>query len=266
MTQDLGTAVDRHKEYNFDKNIYVVGNEQNYHFQVLKALLKRMGYGWADGLIHFSYGMVELPEGRMKSREGTIVDADDLIREMQMTARDVSLELGKLADFTEQEKEEIFRKIGMGALKYYILKVDPKKNMTFNPAESIDFNGNTGPFIQYTYTRIKSVFRKAEQLGINTDHISFTGTKTGPKEIELIKLLRKFSETVSAAATGYSPALIANYCYDLSREYNQFYHDFTILGETDEEIRNLRLILSKVTSEVIYRGMWLLGIEMPERM
>jgi arginyl-tRNA synthetase len=266
MTQDLGTAVDRHKEYNFDKNIYVVGNEQNYHFQVLKALLKRMGYEWADGLIHFSYGMVELPEGRMKSREGTIVDADDLIREMQMTARDVSLELGKLADFTEQEKEEIFRKIGMGALKYYILKVDPKKNMTFNPAESIDFNGNTGPFIQYTYTRIKSVFRKAEQLGINTDDISFSGNKTGPKEIELIKLLRKFSETVSAAATGYSPALIANYCYDLSREYNQFYHDFTILGETDEEIRNLRLILSKVTSEVIYRGMWLLGIEMPERM
>jgi arginyl-tRNA synthetase len=266
MTQDLGTAVDRHKEYNFDKNIYVVGNEQNYHFQVLKALLKRMGYEWADGLIHFSYGMVELPEGRMKSREGTIVDADDLIREMQMTARDVSLELGKLADFTDQEKEEIYRKIGMGALKYYILKVDPKKNMTFNPSESIDFNGNTGPFIQYTYTRIKSVFRKAEQMGINTDNISFSGNKTGPKEIELIKLLRKFSETVSAAASGYSPALIANYCYELSREYNQFYHDFTILGETDEEIRNLRLLLSKVTSEVIYRGMWLLGIEMPERM
>jgi arginyl-tRNA synthetase len=266
MTQDLGTAVDRHNEYNFDKNIYVVGNEQNYHFQVLKALLKRMGYGWADGLIHFSYGMVELPEGRMKSREGTIVDADDLIREMQMTARDVSLELGKLADFTDEEKEDIFRKIGMGALKYYILKVDPKKNMTFNPAESIDFNGNTGPFIQYTYTRIKSVFRKAEQMGINTDNFSFSGDKTGPKEIELIKLLRKFSETVSAAASGYSPALIANYCYDLSREYNQFYHDFTILGETDEEIRNFRLILSKVTSEVIYRGMWLLGIEMPERM
>jgi arginyl-tRNA synthetase len=266
MTQDLGTAVDRHKEYNFDKNIYVVGNEQNYHFQVLKALLKRIGFAWADGLIHFSYGMVELPEGRMKSREGTIVDADDLIREMQMTARDVSLELGKLAEFTDQEKEEIFRKIGMGALKYYILKVDPKKNMTFNPAESIDFNGNTGPFIQYTYTRIKSVFRKAEQLGINTDQISFSGSKTGPKEIELIKLLRKFSETVSAAASGYSPALIANYCYDLSREYNQFYHDFTILGENDEEVRNLRLILSKVTSEVIYRGMWLLGIEMPERM
>ena len=266
MTQDLGTAVDRHKEFNFDKNIYVVGNEQNYHFQVLKALLKRMGYNWAEGLIHFSYGMVELPEGRMKSREGTIVDADDLIKEMQLTAMEVSLELGKLSDFSDEEKEDIFRKIGMGALKYYILKVDPRKNMTFNPAESIDFNGNTGPFIQYTYTRIKSVFRKAEQLGINTGQISFSGTKTGPKEIELIKLLRKFSETVSAAATGYSPALIANYCYDLSREYNQFYHDFSILGEADEEIRNLRLLLSKVTSEIIYTGMWLLGIEMPERM
>jgi arginyl-tRNA synthetase len=210
MTQDLGTAVNRHNEFKFDKNIYVVGNEQNYHFQVLKALLKRMGYKWADGLIHFSYGMVELPEGRMKSREGTIVDADDLIKEMQMTAKEVSLELGKLSDFSDEEQEDIFRKIGMGALKYYILKVDPKKNMTFNPAESIDFNGNTGPFIQYTYTRIKSVFRKAEQMGINIEHILFSGVKAGPKEIELIKLLRKFSETVSAAAEGYSPALIAN--------------------------------------------------------
>src|SRR5450759_1855929 len=266
MTQDLGTAVNRFNEYHFDKNIYVVGNEQNYHFQVLKALLKRMGYKWADGLIHFSYGMVELPEGRMKSREGTIVDADDLIKEMQLTAMEVSLELGKLSDFSDEEKKEIFWKIGMGALKYYILKVDPKKNMTFNPAESIDFNGNTGPFIQYTYTRIKSVFRKAEQIGIKTEQIEFSGAKTGPKEIELIKLLRKFSETVSAAAAGYSPALIANYCYELSREYNQFYHDFSILGEDDEEIRNFRLILSKVTSEIIHTGMWLLGIEMPERM
>jgi len=266
MTQDLGTAVDRYREYEFDRNIYVVGNEQNYHFQVLKVLLKRMGYEWADGLSHFSYGMVELPEGRMKSREGTIVDADDLIREMQVTAKEVSLELGKLSDFSEEEKEDIFRIIGMGALKYFILKVDPKKNMTFNPAESIDFNGNTGPFIQYTYTRIKSVFRKAEQMEINTDHIKFSGAKAGPKEIELIKLLRKFSETVTAAAAGYSPALIANYCYELSREYNQFYHDFSILGESDEELRNLRLSLSKATSEVILRGMWLLGIEMPERM
>jgi arginyl-tRNA synthetase len=266
MTQDLGTAVDRHNEYKFDKNIYVVGNEQNYHFQVLKALLKRMGYNWAEGLIHFSYGMVELPEGRMKSREGTIVDADDLIKEMQLTAREVSLELGKLSDFSDEEKEDIFRKIGMGALKYYILKVDPRKNMTFNPAESIDFNGNTGPFIQYTYTRIKSVFRKAEQMGISTEQIFFSGAKAGQKEIELIKLLCKFSETVSAAATGYSPALIANYCYELSKEYNQFYHDFSILGQTDEEIRNFRLVLSRVTSEIICTGMGLLGIEMPERM
>jgi len=266
MTQDLGTAVDRYNEYEFDKNIYVVGNEQNYHFQVLKALLKKMGYKWADGLIHFSYGMVELPEGRMKSREGTIVDADDLIKEMQLTAKDVSLELGKLSDFSDDEKEEIFRKIGMAALKYYILKVDPRKNMTFNPAESIDFNGNTGPFIQYTYTRIKSVFRKAEQMGINAGQIIFSGAKTSQKEIELIKLLRKFSETVSAAAAGYSPALIANYCYELSREYNQFYHDFSILGEDDDVTRNFRLKLSIVTSEILYSGMWLLGIEMPERM
>ncbi|MGA2405584.1 MAG: arginine--tRNA ligase [Bacteroidales bacterium] len=266
MTQDIGTAILRYKKYEFNKCIYVVGNEQNYHFQVLKALLKRMGYKWADGLIHFSYGMVELPEGRMKSREGTIVDADNLIKEMKLTAKEVSLELGKLSDFSIKEKNDIFRKIGMGALKYYILKVDPRKNMTFNPAESIDFNGNTGPFIQYTYTRIKSVFRKADQMGINTEQIHFSGTKTGQKEIELIKLLRKFSETVSAAATGYSPALIANYCYELSREYNQFYHDFSILGEDDEEIRNFRLILSRVTSEIIHTGMWLLGIEMPERM
>jgi len=266
MTQDLGTAVNRFNEYHFDKNIYVVGNEQNYHFQVLKAILKRMGYFWSDGLIHFSYGMVELPEGRMKSREGTIVDADDLIKEMQETARDVSLELGKLSDFSSKEKEDVFRKIGLGALKYYILKVDPRKNMTFNPVESIDFNGNTGPFIQYTYTRIKSVFRKAEQLGIQTDLKALAGVNAGPKEIDLIKLLRKFSETVSVAATGYSPAILANYCYELSREYNQFYHDFSILGEDDPALRNFRLVLSKLTSEVIYSGMWLLGIEMPERM
>ena len=266
MTQDLGTAVARYNEYKFDKNIYVVGNEQNYHFQVLRAILKRMGYSWSDGLIHFSYGMVELPEGRMKSREGTIVDADDLITEMQETARDVSLELGKLADFSDDEKEDIFRKIGLAALKYYILKVDPRKNMTFNPAESIDFNGNTGPFIQYTYTRIKSVFRKAEQTGLNFNSGKLSEAKTCEKEIELVKLLRKFSETVSAAALDQSPALIANYCYDLAREYNQFYHDFSILGETDTEIRNFRLVLSKMTSEILYTGMWLLGIEMPERM
>jgi len=266
MTQDLGTAVNRYEEYKFDKNIYVVGNEQNYHFQVLRAILKRMGYNWSDGLIHFSYGMVELPEGRMKSREGTVVDADDLILEMQETAKDVSLELGKLADFSEDEKEDVFRKIGLGALKYYILKVDPRKNMTFNPSESIDFNGNTGPFIQYTYARIKSVFRKAGESGIKSDHGKLSIAKPGPKEIELIKLLRKFPYTVTEAAVNYSPALIANYCYDLSKEYNQFYHEYSILGEDDAETRNFRLLLSKVTSEILHDGMWLLGIEMPERM
>jgi arginyl-tRNA synthetase len=266
MTQDLGTAVTRFNEYRFDKNIYVVGNEQNYHFQVLKAVLKRMGYKWSDGLIHFSYGMVELPEGKMKSREGTIVDADDLIDEMQQTAMEVSLELGKLSDFSESEKQEVFRKIGLGALKYFILKVDPRKNMVFNPSESIDFNGNTGPFIQYTYARIKSVFRKAGQTGVHFEQDLLNDVKAGSKEIDLIKLLRRFSDAVLCASAGYSPAIIANYCYDLSREYNQFYHDFTILGEEDTALRNLRLQISKVTSEILYTGMWLLGIEMPERM
>jgi len=266
MTQDLGTAVARFNDFKFNKTIYVVGNEQNYHFQVLRAIMKLLGYKWADGLIHFSYGMVELPEGRMKSREGTIVDADDLIREMKETARSVSLELGKLTEYTEEEKEDVFRKIGLGALKYFILKVDPHKNMTFNPLESIDFNGNTGPFIQYTYARIRSVFRKAEQTGIAPARSEITSARPGAKEIELVRLLRKFSDTVSEAAAAYSPALIANYCYDLSREYNQFYHDFSILGEEDHALRNFRLFLSKVTSEVLYSGMWLLGIEMPERM
>jgi arginyl-tRNA synthetase len=266
MTQDLGTAVKRYNEYKFDKSIYVVGNEQNYHFQVLKAVLKRMGYEWSDGLIHFSYGMVELPEGRMKSREGTVVDADDLMEEMYKTAARVSLELGKLSDFSDEEKEDVFRKIGLGALKYYILKVDPRKNMTFNPEESIDFNGNTGPFIQYTYARIKSVMRKAEQVGVNAAISDLSLIKPLPKELILIKLLRKYSEIVASAATEYSPALIANYCYDLSREYNQFYHDYTILGETDSVTRDFRLVLSRLTSEILYSGMWLLGIEMPERM
>jgi arginyl-tRNA synthetase len=266
MTQDLGTAVARFNDFKFNKTIYVVGNEQNYHFQVLRAIMKLLGYKWAEGLIHFSYGMVELPEGRMKSREGTIVDADDLIKEMKETAKSVSLELGKLTDYSDSEKEDVFRKIGLGALKYFILKVDPHKNMTFNPLESIDFNGNTGPFIQYTYARIKSVFRKAEQMGIKPDISVISSTKPGIKEIELIKLLRKFSDTVSEAAAEFSPALIANYCYDLSKEYNQFYHDFSILGEEDYSLRNFRLYLSKVTGEVIHSGMWLLGIELPERM
>ena len=266
MTQDLGTAVNRYNEFKFNKNIYVVGNEQNYHFLVLRAILKRMGYSWADGLIHFSYGMVELPEGRMKSREGTIVDADDLIREMQETAREVSTELGKLSGFSDGEKEDIFRKIGLGALKYYILKVDPKKNMTFNPSESIDFNGNTGPFIQYTYARIKSVFRKAVQSDIISDPSDLKDQGAGVKEIQLIKLIRQFPDIVSAAAREYSPALVANYCYDLAKEYNQFYHDFSILGEEKSETRNLRLVLSDMTSRILSKGMWLLGVEMPERM
>ncbi|MFH0843103.1 MAG: arginine--tRNA ligase [Bacteroidota bacterium] len=266
ITQDIGTAVLRQADYSFDKCIYVVGNEQNYHFQVLKAVLKRMGYPWSDGLVHFSYGMVELPEGRMKSREGTIVDADDLISEMKETARQVSLELGKLGDFTAEEREEIFMKIGLGALKYFILKVDPRKNMTFNPSESIDFNGNTGPFIQYTYARIRSVFRKAEQSGVEYDPALLSGSPAGPKEIILIKLLRNFSETVSEAASANSPAIVANYCYDLAKEYNQFYHDFSILGEEKLELRNLRLAISEVTGKVLLSGMWLLGIEMPDKM
>lgn len=266
MTQDIGTAVLRHEEFGFDRCIYVVGNEQNYHFQVLKAILKKMNYTWSEGLYHFSYGMVELPEGRMKSREGVIVDADDLIAEMIETAREVSLELGKLSDFPGNEKGEIYRKIGLAALKYFILKVDPKKNMTFNPAESIDFNGNTGPFIQYTYARIRSVFRKAEEAGITfSRNISLT-VGAGAKEIQLIKLLRRFAFTVTEAAKTYSPALIANYCYDLAREYNQFYHDFTILGETDQTVRDLRMGLSEITGKVLSTGMLLLGIEMPERM
>jgi arginyl-tRNA synthetase len=266
MTQDLGTAVLRHNEYAFDRCLYVVGNEQNYHFQVLKSVLKRMGYNWSDGLYHFSYGMVELPEGKMKSREGTVVDADDLISEMKDTAREVSQELGKLTDYSLEEREEIFRKIGLGALKYYILKVDPRKNMTFNPAESIDFNGNTGPFIQYTYARIKSVFRKAEQTGIKYNSSMLNEMRAGDKEVELVKLIRRFPGIVSEAGASYSPSLIANYCYELSKEYNQFYHDFSILGEIEIPVRNFRLAISWMVSTILNSGMWLLGIEMPERM
>ncbi|MGD0582164.1 MAG: arginine--tRNA ligase [Bacteroidales bacterium] len=266
MTQDLGTAMLRHNDYNFDKCLYVVGNEQNYHFQVLKAVLKKMGYAWSDGLIHFSYGMVELPEGKMKSREGTVVDADDLILEMTDTAREVSLELGKLENYSEAEKEEIFRKIGLGALKYYILKVDPRKNMTFNPDESIDFNGNTGPFIQYTYARIRSVLNKVENGKIGASNNGFATIQPAAKELEVIKILHKFAPAVSEAGAGYSPALIANYCYELAKEYNQFYHDYSILGEADQEVKDFRIELSLSVSKVLAQGMGLLGIEMPERM
>jgi arginyl-tRNA synthetase len=266
MTQDLGTAVERYDAYKFDKHLYVVGNEQNYHFDVLKALLNKIGYEWSSGLFHFSYGMIELPEGKMKSREGTVVDADDLIEEMISTSREVSLELGKLSGFSEEEKEDIFRRIGLGALKYFILKVDPKKNMTFNPAESIDFNGNTAPFIQYTYARIKSVFRKAEQSVIIEYKQLLTAATICDKEVTIVKMLRKYPEVVKMAASNYSPALIANYCYDLAKEFNQFYHDFSILGEEDLLKRNFRISLARVTSEVLCSGMWMLGIEMPERM
>jgi len=266
MTQDLGTAMLRHDEFKFDKCLYVVGNEQNYHFQILRAVMKKMGYAWADGIIHFSYGMVELPEGKMKSREGTVVDADDLVEEMIGTAREVSLELGKLENFSNSEKEEIFRKIGLGALKYYILKVDPKKNMLFNPSESIDFNGNTGPFIQYTYARIRSVIKKADSDGIKYGSETFEDIKPAAKELELIKIIHKFAQAVSEAARSYSPALVANFCYDLAREYNQFYHDYSILGEDDPGTRNFRIALSQVVCKLLEAGMDLLGIEMPERM
>lgn len=266
MTQDLGTAVLRHNEYGFDKCVYVVGNEQNYHFQVLKAVLKKTGYSWSDGLYHFSYGMVELPEGKMKSREGTVVDADELIAEMKETAKELSLELGKLGDLTIAEQDELFRKLGLGALKYYILKVDPKKNMLFNPTESIDFNGNTGPFIQYTYARIKSIFRKAGSKGATNNGQLPTKLEIGPKEISLVKMLGNFSGTVKEAAATYSPALVANYCYELAKEFNQFYHDIPILVEPDIETRIFRMELSRVTSEVLGAGVDLLGMEMPERM
>jgi len=266
MTQDLGTAVIRHTDFNFDQHIYVVGNEQNYHFQVLALILQKMGFIWAKGLHHFSYGMVELPEGKMKSREGTVVDADDLIEEMISTAGSMSQELGKLSGYSDEEKADIYRVIGLAALKYYILKVDPKKNMTFNPAESIDFNGNTGTFIQYTYTRIQSVLKKANETGVGDMSDTFAGAALNPKEITLVKLILDFPSVVNEAASELSPALIANYCYDVAKEYNQFYHDYSILGEEDTVIRNFRIYLSLMTGRVLKNGLWLLGIEVPERM
>jgi len=266
MTQDLGTAHQRYMEYAADKMIYVVGNEQDYHFKVLSLILQKSGYEWAKGLIHLSYGMVELPEGKMKSREGTVVDADDLIEEMIQTARDMSAELGKLENIPEEEKENIFRMIGLGALKYFILKVDPKKNMLFDPKESIDFNGNTGSFIQYTYARIRSVIRKAKDLNIEIDPKINCIPKLNKKEIELIKYIHEFPIVIKEAAESYSPALLANYSYELVKEYNQFYHDFSILKEENPTNRNFRLLLSDKISEVLRNAMNLLGIEMPERM
>ena len=266
MTQDIGTAQLRQKDYNFQKLVYVVGNEQEYHFKVLSIILDKLGFEWAKDLYHLSYGMVELPEGKMKSREGTVVDADDLMDEMINTSREMSKELGKLEGYSEEEKESIFRIIGLGALKYFILKVDPRKNMTFNPKESIDFNGNTGPFIQYTYARIRSVLRKAKENGINFDTAISDNLQINSKEIELIKMIADFPTVVKQSGDEYNPAFIANYTYDLVKEYNQFYHDYSILKEENPEIKNFRLILSETIAETIEKGMNLLGIEMPERM
>lgn len=264
MTQDIGTAKLRYQDYPIDKMIYVVGNEQNYHFQVLSLLLDRLGFKWGKDLVHFSYGMVELPEGKMKSREGTVVDADDLMDEMVNSAREVSKELGKLDGCTAEEADAISEIVGLGALKYFLLKVDPRKNMTFNPKESIDFNGNTGPFIQYTYARIRSVLRKAAEAGYSmTD---YSKVEPNEKEISLIQRLADFPAVVAEAGRTYSPALIANYVYDLVKEYNQFYHDYSIMREENEAIRSLRLCLSDCTSRVISTGMSLLGIQVPERM
>ena len=266
MTQDIGTAKLRFDDYPIDTMIYVVGNEQNYHFQVLSILLDMLGFEFGKGLVHFSYGMVELPEGKMKSREGTVVDADDLMAEMIETARETSKELGKLDDCTPEEAENIVRMIGLGALKYFILKVDPKKNMTFNPKESIDFNGNTGPFIQYTHARIQSIQRKAAEQGIEIpDHLS-EDVKLSEKEEALVQMLSDFESVVKQAGAEYNISLVANYAYDLVKEYNQFYHDFPILREANISLRNFRLVLSKNVARAIKKAMGLLGIEVPDRM
>lgn len=266
MTQDIGTAKLRFKDYPIDKMIYVVGNEQNYHFQVLSILLDKLGFSWGKDLVHFSYGMVELPEGKMKSREGTVVDADDLMEEMINTARETSSELGRLDKFSDEEISNIARIVGLGALKYFILKVDPRKNMMFNPKESIDFNGNTGPFIQYTHARICSVLRKAEELGINLPERISDDVVLSEKEISLIQHLAEFAAVITDAGQQYSPAIIANYVYDLVKEYNQFYHDFSILKEENPDVRIFRLVLSKNVAKIVRLGMKLLGIEVPDRM
>jgi arginine--tRNA ligase len=265
ITQDIGTAKMRFDKHPIDKMVYVVGNEQEYHFKVLSLLLDRLGYAFGKGLVHFSYGMVELPDGKMKSREGTVVDADDLMDEMVATARAIAEEQGKGKDMPAEEAAEVARRVGLGSLKYFILKVDPRKNMTFNPKESIDFNGNTGSFIQYTYARIRSLLRKAEELGI-TLPATFAGFTISTKEQELIAKVAEYADVVEEAARTYSPAVIANYVYDLVKEYNQFYHEFSILKEENEELRAFRLALSDVVARTIASGFSLLGIEMPERM
>ena len=266
MTQDIGTAEMRFKDYPIDKMIYVVGNEQNYHFQVLSILLDRLGFKWGKELVHFSYGMVELPNGKMKSREGTVVDADDLIETMVADAKKTSEELGKFNDMTEQERNEIARIVGMGALKYFILKVDARKNMLFNPEESIDFNGNTGPFIQYTYARIRSILRKAAGQGVTIPDALADNMPLCQKETELIQKMDEFGAAVRQAGKDYSPSGIANYCYELTKEFNQFYHDYSILNADTEEEKVVRLVIAKNVAKTIKNGMALLGIEVPERM
>lgn len=266
MTQDIGTAKLRFQDFPIDKMIYVVGNEQNYHFQVLSILLDRLGFEWGKSLVHFSYGMVELPNGKMKSREGTVVDADDLVAGMISQARQTVDEAGKFDDMTEEEKDEVARIVGMGALKYFLLKVDARKNMLFNPEESIDFNGNTGPFIQYTYARIRSILRKAADAGIKVPAQLPADVELSTKEEEIVQHIADFAAVVRQAGTEYQPAAVANYCYDLVKEYNQFYHDFSILREEDKKKQTFRLTLSANVAKVVRLGMGLLGIEMPERM
>lgn len=266
MTQDLGTAERRFEEYSLDELIYVVGNEQNYHFQVLKLILGKLGFDWADSIYHLSYGMVELPEGKMKSREGTVVDADDLLEKMYNTAKETSLELGKLDDMSESEQDELFRMLSLGALKYFIIKVDPRKTMLFDPKESIDFNGNTGPFIQYTHARIKSILRKAAAQGIELDAEPSENVELTPKEIRIIKILNSFPSKIAEAGEAHSPALVANYAYELAKEFNQYYHDTPILREEDRSKLLLRLRLIGLIARVLTKAMDILGIELPDRM
>ena len=266
ITQDLGTAERRFAEYHLDSHVYVVGNEQNYHFQVLKLILKKLGFEWSDNIFHLSYGMVELPEGKMKSREGTVVDADDLIQKMYEEARATSDESGKLADMSEEDKAKLYHMIGLGALKYFIIKVDPKKTMLFNPKESIDFNGNTGPFIQYTHARIRSILRKAAEKGLEYAASPLPKVELSAKEIRLIKLLNTFPAKIAEGAQAYSPAVIANYAYDIAKEFNQYYHDTPIMKEENEDVLKMRLVLIDTLSAVLRKAMGILGIELPERM
>ena len=265
MTQDLGTAERRFEEYSLDELIYVVGNEQNYHFQVLKLILKKLGFDWSDNIYHLSYGMVELPEGKMKSREGTVVDADDLLEKMYNTAKETSLELGKLDDMSEAELDELFRMLSLGALKYFIIKVDPRKTMLFDPKESIDFNGNTGPFIQYTHARIKSILRKAQAQGIDWTSVS-ENVELNPKEVRIIKILNNFPNKIAEAGEAHSPAIVANYAYELAKEFNQYYHDTPILREENKAVLAFRLQLIELIARVLTKAMDILGIKLPERM